>query len=442
MNLLENSQTFLGVLLTLNVLCIFYEKHNQESSNFILRMLHDLKQKLSDRIQNLLIESDKTKKEFFDSDDYKSVEKLCSDMTKSQQIRDEANALRMSASLGLYAQSSKITETEARIDYIEHSNEQIRGPFYSLIFGVVIFVIDEIFHFEGTLSPYLLFGTYVFTILSSVYWLIIWITFFVHTSKPPHKMTGRGAILEWIDRKLGVIWGSIAKFILCGIIYTIVLIYVPIDEFPVWLQTLIIGGAFTIPITLIGVWRMVACPVKGNYSLIHVSGHLIGFILFSILIGGITACLGLHNVSNSLFFLNNRLLTLIIVIFVLLVGLVLPFVLPYVKYQTLYNINESEIKRDKENTFEIIKDFETQFSSFCVRIIKEEQKHPDPKSETKALVKIPETTAVAIDWTAYIKEYEGTPNRPSIETYCRRKNIDQGVFRALRNKYLHPARKK
>lgn len=435
MNLLENSQTFLGVLLTLNVLCIFYERSN----NFIIRTLSEQREKKSKRVQRLVDKSIEIKEAFFCSDDYKSVERLCYATNKSQQVRDKANDLKLSASIGLGKQSTDITETETKIDRIEHSNEQIRGPFYSLLFGIVVFMIDEIFHFEGTLSPYLLFGTYVFTILSYAYWMVMWITFFIHTSHEESECnTHKSRLLTWIDNHLKIGFGSAVKFIICGILYSLVLDYIDINSMSVELQTLIIGIAFTLPILLIGIWRMIECNVKGSYSIIHTSGHLVGFLIFSALIATITYLFGLHNVSNTIFFQNNRLLNLLIITFVLLNGLVLPFVFPYIKYHFLYEHQIKELKRDQEATLNTIESFKNQFKEFCAEIVNEEQNHQDSKNSSTGEVKTPEVTAVQIDWTAYIKEYEETPNRPSIDTFCRNKKIDAALFRSLRNKHLHP----
>ena len=77
-NLLGSTQTFIGVLLTLNVLCIFLDKSN----NFIFALLEDQ----NDRFVKRLIQcQDKIKKEieaFKNSDDYKVFQDIMQSLGK------------------------------------------------------------------------------------------------------------------------------------------------------------------------------------------------------------------------------------------------------------------------------------------------------------------------------------------------------------------------
>ncbi|MDE7431240.1 MAG: hypothetical protein K2N34_04920 [Lachnospiraceae bacterium] len=66
LNLLNNSQTVIGVLLTLNVLCIFFDK----GSNFIINLLDSQTKRFIERLKKLEEGIDSAVQEFKNSDSY------------------------------------------------------------------------------------------------------------------------------------------------------------------------------------------------------------------------------------------------------------------------------------------------------------------------------------------------------------------------------------
>ena len=78
MEFLDGSQTFLGVLLTFNVLCLFAEK----DSNFIFRALQKLKDAFKADLGRLQKVIDSEKVEFKNTPDYKKVEEISSSNEK------------------------------------------------------------------------------------------------------------------------------------------------------------------------------------------------------------------------------------------------------------------------------------------------------------------------------------------------------------------------
>lgn len=357
MGFLNNSATFLGVLLTLNVLCIFYNP----KGNFILGTLIAQKDRFKLRLSNLENGLKKIQKSFLDSNNYKSVAKLASGKSPSAQA---AYALQYKSSGKINEFKIDISSFYGDMDKVENSNEQFVAPLFSLFFGLLVFICDEFIDYRPSWLPNIIFSLGIFTAISIAYWCIMWITFIFRskTDEPIEQKT------IWIDERLGIFGGSILKYVFCGIIYGIVINYFSINSH----DSLFILMSAIIPISIIGLIRYKFCQVKGNYSYLHILGHLMGFVLFSILITFISLQSSHPEITNLGVSFDIEELKIVIIFFIMFNGVVFPLIFPYAKYCWYFFTARNQLRRLKRNMEQSIKQFEIDFTEFCIQKVNSE----------------------------------------------------------------------
>lgn len=364
MGFLNNSATFLGVLLTLNVLCIFYNP----KGNFILGTLINQKDRFKKRLSNLENKLRKIQKSFLESDNYKSVVKIASGNSSSAQ---EAYALQ-------YKSSSKINEFQidissfyGKMDTVEYSNEQFVSPLFSLFFGLLVFICDEFITYKPTWFTIIIFFLYIFTAISIAYWSFLWIAFFLRNNTTEESVNQK---TTWIDENLGIFFGSLLKYFFCGITYSSIINYLPFYSYSERYTSFIILLAAIGPITLIGLIRLIYCQVKGNYSYLHILGHLLGFVLFAIIITLISIQSNHSELTEMGVLFNLDVLKIVIILFIMFNGVVFPLIFPYAKYCWYFFLARNQLRWLKKNVKKTIKQFNIDFTNFCIQKVNRDAK--------------------------------------------------------------------
>lgn len=363
-SLLGNSQTFVGVILTLEVLCIFLDTE----SNFINRLLSSINRKFIDQLKALEHVIEVKIVEFQNSGEYQKVSEICNgNSADDTEITSKAQALEYDTSLGIFSYQSDISDSYEPIDAIAKYREQVLSPVYCLCFGLIIFLIDEITNLTGSVDSRLIFGTFVFTILSSIYLLSIWATFIYH-SRTAHAVSGDTNWWNILDQKFGVVFLGIVKAVICGIIYCVALICLPWDMMNAWGKTFFNILSFSMPIVMLGIIRISCCKVKGYYSYLHTIGHLISIAAFSIMIAIIYQLIGTHHNIQYGLLTNIESLRFSIVVFLCLFGVICPFLLPYFRCSQEFKKKRKAIAvSDKEISAEI-EAFPAKYERFCSAI--------------------------------------------------------------------------
>lgn len=171
---LGTNGTFLGVILTLNVLCLFYEKSN--SSNFILRILLEQWGKFKDSLDSLQKSITKDLLRFQSGEKYQTISNITSgkETCTDDGLYQFALQLQFRFDNAIQNLKTDLTDCIMKMDRIESSNEQLRAPFFTLLFGLTIFSIDLISSWSGTEGEKLILPcVWIFTLLSIVYWAAI-----------------------------------------------------------------------------------------------------------------------------------------------------------------------------------------------------------------------------------------------------------------------------
>ena len=387
-NFLDSSQTFLGVLLTLNVLCIFAFKNDSENdsenvseineNNFILRFLHYYKEKFRKeliKLENLVKKETETLRE---SSDYRKLKAISNGNDKfDADIKTEAMLLDVKYSLYLTNSNSIVTDGYVELNSIEASNEQQRAPLFTLAFGLVFFFVDELVNLyqEDIYADSIMFGWW-FLIISSIYWFVIWIFFLCRKNFVGIEVM-RKSFWNSIDKHVNPILGGLIKIVVCLAIFFFSILWIPgISDFT--FCVILVG---LMPISIIGFWREWFCCVKGRYSLTHTMGHLISFGLYAIAItsiiitisnisGNSNVVIVFNNISKLGIFSNIKALRFGIICFSLLNGLILPFVIPYIKLRVRFYFESKKINRGLEDLIRNKEGLSEELGELCKKLVK------------------------------------------------------------------------
>lgn len=365
LDLLNGSQTFIGVLLTLNVLCIFFDK----GSNFIINLLDTQTKKFIDRLKQLEKGIEKAVDQFRTSQDYKDIPKIiAADSKYPLDVKREAQQLDYRTNVKILSYSVTVSESYPPIDAIKNYREQVLAPIFCLIYGIIIFMLDEIGKFFALPSELYVFSVFIFTILSCEYWIIIWVTFLVHSSKP-HQADKSESWLQKMDDKIGVFFCGVIKMILSGGVFVVLLKYIPwtLVSIP-FLKALLCLLAFLLPISVFGGLRIYNCNLKGYYSYMHVIGHVLSFEVYSVIAAILFNLINPFEAADLSFLVEVKWMRLTIVTFLMLNGLITPFLLPYIRYSQEYRKKKKEIKKTEAEIIDEIQSFSVGYSKICQRV--------------------------------------------------------------------------
>lgn len=365
LKILGNSQTFVGVLLTLNVLCIFLDRNN----NFIHALLQFSVERFKTHL--LLLEKNLQKKinDFKGQAYYGKIKKLANSKSKkvAAEKKKEAQGLYFYMEKNIVGVKVTVSEKILEMESVGDYSEQVLGPLYCMGFAVILFMLDEICRFFPPTSVYPIFGINVITMLSSAYWLMIWITFFVHSKSIHEKSEADNWILR-MDNKISKFGTAVVEMILCLVIYWLCLRFLPWNLMNSWGRVVLNIVAFILPITLIGLWRMCLSGNKGYFSYLHVLGHLVVIVMYAL---GITIIFALfQNIQESTetFMFNLDWMRLLSVTFLLCNGLLLPFIGPLIVCYIKFRKEKREREDNLNNIDKSIDSSIQQYNTLCQNI--------------------------------------------------------------------------
>lgn len=381
---LGSSQTFLGVLLTLFVLCIFYEGRNKVSSdddiindeiggnNFLSRIIHREISRIRLNFKEASDALDEQKKQLGNDKNVKLLMKLIdSNEAKNSELKEKAKAIVFGYKFDISQISfSWISKENEFLEDIETSNEQFRAPFYCFLFGILLFCIDEIWtSFSGdsefAQKIHLLLSLFVLyaSIISFGYWVFIWSG---NRRKNGNVKTNRWLINGWVDKITKFSW-LIAGIIIIAIYWTFLCLLsntkgrlsffeICIEDFTFFISL----SAFILPFVL-GFIRYWQCIVRGRYSYLHILGHFLAITIYSIGISvGLTSFPvfdALHN-DFLLKISNTELVKEIAILFVLVNGLLFPFLFPLTSGMIVARRTSRKIKDAIERITHLKEQFE------------------------------------------------------------------------------------
>lgn len=366
---LGGSQTFIGILASLIVLCVILDK-----SNFIHSILDEIGKRIDEEIKSL------DKAVGFDvindvpaNSDYKLLQRYINELRVEAKTRPECKQLLISAmamDMKLQATfdqlksgySSKFLKpAHDLIEKIQRSKEQVIAPLYALLFCLTVFICDEIVVGVAGTSDFVVSFLTIFVAFSGIFWLMMWKIFFrdirIETEEGSSQKT-KVFVSRWIRWK----WMCFAFpmfYATCLFLSTFISI--------IWAKCLI---SFTIGIPIcVMAWLKAKSHYEfGFYTYEYVFKHFGGLFLISFLFAVVTTggCALSDDVSSVCFTYEDFVaLKITVILFVLISGLLFPFLMPYYGFKRVLNIVKDEVKSSKQSMERELSSIKEELKEFC-----------------------------------------------------------------------------
>lgn len=366
---LGSSQTFLGVLISLFVLCMVLN-----DGNFLYNILVEIKSRIYKEIDDL----DKELKfeDINDSSDYKLLirhinEKETSVIPEDQLILSNAIGLKMKvisqfASLKSRYSGSLLKPASNTMDRIEESKEQLIAPLYALLSCIMIFICDELIVGLPQYNYWITSYMSIFILISTVYWSVLWITYYSDINISGKKSCLKEKIQlchDTIGKKIK--W----KYTLCVPIIYIIFSFVALTINRVIFQQIVLFGlGLVLPIIVLSILKIRKHHEYQEYTYESCIKHFIGFSIMSIIITLTSLFLGKYIDGISLLFIYLEDFTLfkyMIFIFILFEGLILPFLVPYLGFHKVLRSFKSSVEENKAQYDTGVMDIEKELNKYC-----------------------------------------------------------------------------
>lgn len=375
---LGGSQTFIGILASLIVLCVILDK-----SNFIHSILDEIGKRIDEEIKNL----DSTVgieviNDVPENSDYKLLHYYIDGLNKKKDKDPEAKrsfnkAVAMDMKLQATFDQLKsgyspklLKPAHDLIEKIQDSKEQVIAPLYALLFCLAIFICDEIVVGIASASNFVVSFLTILTIFSFLFWIMMWWIFHrdirIVTESASSPTTGQNKnsfMYKFIKWK----W----MYLVLPVFYAFCLFistFVPIVWIK-WLIAFLVG--FILPIYCIASMRAKDHHVFGFYTYEYIFKHFVGLLLMSLLIAAVTivGCVLSEDISSACFtFENFVVLKISVISFIFISGLLLPFLMPYYGFKRVLNIVEREVIDGKKNMIEELASAKKELNDYCNNI--------------------------------------------------------------------------
>lgn len=348
--LLGNSQTFIGVLATIVILCVV-----TGSGNFLFSILIGIAdialKKIKQFKDNLEGYSDTLK----NGPCYKEFLKRLEQIKKSacsEDLTHKANQYSVLCDISISEFTNKFNSTflvpfERRIIDIKESKEQTFAPL--LVFGycIVVFICDEIVAWCPAAFPYVLIIIKFFTILSFLFLSCIWYKFYIEFCSESNIAKENSATHIKISMK-NIFFYFFIKFFFPFLLILISLYFIAyFIDIPVALIKILIVIGTVIPFCFLGRKQIKIRTLCGKYSHSFLLWHFCIIFAISLIYTLMVVILSYYLITAELLDSSQPYkIQMLIIIFVLLFGIILPFLVPYLSYR--------KIEEQVENNYKIL----------------------------------------------------------------------------------------
>lgn len=349
---LRESQTFVGVLISILTLCILME--SKDNSNIIKRLIKYATDRRIKRINSLIKfhsepqdvsakENDNTRREA-----YKDRGCLSSFLRYAEKS-DKLLAEKKFVEEGVYLQSMATVEQLCVITIDESDRQRVKqltgnlskrylpamASFYSLLYGLIIFLCDEIAILWGARTKdFIVSFTAGITSLSIAFWLVLWIAF-LFTNRL-NGYSGEGDRNDTYLKRFAFLVdpGKFWRFILTGMLLFVTSIFISaFAPAAAGQRTIVYVIGVFLPVSALCISML--GNAKGVYGRSHesVAMHLMGFTLLCLLWTAIIFICDYTRpdtwqIKIGYTLNEEKILRFVSEIFILLNGLVLPYAVP------------------------------------------------------------------------------------------------------------------
>lgn len=372
-SLLGGSQTFLGIIATLTILCIL---HND--GNFITKMLSLVYDRIKKEIGEL---SKKVKVAQSDSTEWKLLMLFLSN-DKQDELHEEGARVMRDINSRIDEKSIEYMGLEVTnkpfLDHVSTCSEHIMAPFYSFLYCLLVFIYDEVLRSGIPGKDWILSSLAIFTFFSFVLWTLVWTHFFRSNSVDYQHIQRPKKICDFLKKcssfvgELGNIGASGVRIMVCVFFLLLALgvigFFTGLSE---WGAKAVLVMALLLPGLFIGFAKYLAKEGKPEYTHVVIASHIfiawVVSMVFAFLIHGTVDYF--PHLEGCLFEYDSlMLLKFFILFFALMNGIIFPFLFPYTSYMALYGDVKRKVALAKEDVAKMHEENNQKLKEFCEKI--------------------------------------------------------------------------
>ena len=372
-SLLGGSQTFLGIIATLTILCIL---HND--GNFITKMLSLVYDRIKKEIGEL---SKKVKVAQSDSTEWKLLMLFLSN-DKQDELHEEGARVMRDINSRIDEKSIEYMGLEVTnkpfLDHVSTCSEHIMAPFYSFLYCLLVFIYDEVLRSGIPGKDWILSSLAIFTFFSFVLWTLVWTHFFRSNSVGYQHIQRPKKICDFLKKcssfvgELGNIGASGVRIMVCVFFLLLALgvigFFTGLSE---WGAKAVLVMALLLPGLFIGFAKYLAKEGKPEYTHVVIASHIfiawVVSMVFAFLIHGTVDYF--PHLEGCLFEYDSlMLLKFFILFFALMNGIIFPFLFPYISYMALYGDVKRKVALVKEDVAKMHEENNQKLKEFCEKI--------------------------------------------------------------------------
>lgn len=372
-SLLGGSQTFLGIIATLTILCIL---HND--GNFITKMLSLVYDRIKKEIGEL---SKKVKVAQSDSTEWKLLMLFLSN-DKQDELHEEGARVMRDINSRIDEKSIEYMGLEVTnkpfLDHVSTCSEHIMAPFYSFLYCLLVFIYDEVLRSGIPGKDWILSSLAIFTFFSFVLWTLVWTHFFRSNSVGYQHIQRPKKICDFLKKcssfvgELGNIGASGVRIMVCVFFLLLALgvigFFTGLSE---WGAKAVLVMALLLPGLFIGFAKYLAKEGKPEYTHVVIASHIfiawVVSMVFAFLIHGTVDYF--PHLEGCLFEYDSlMLLKFFILFFALMNGIIFPFLFPYISYMALYGDVKRKVALAKEDVAKMYEENNQKLKEFCEKI--------------------------------------------------------------------------
>lgn len=344
MELLDKSQTFIGVLATIVVLCIIGD--SSFICNIFSGIINSTEEKINDLKEHLISISSEIRQSAEFAKFKSEVDNLVDKYNLSQASIKALNSkieyeLRINAYTNKYS-SLYFLPIYKKIDEIKDSQEQTLVPLYIFAYCILVFISDEICRWQPLFGDVII-GMLSFSMLvSTVFILFLWIKFLKECN--PKKWLNNIKPNTPTQNRVGItnrMKNCIKRFFICIFIFCISWLIAILCHtlFPnvsckiLWWSIVLFN---LIVFIIIGYRHHSISPHFGQYRHSFLLIHFVLIILLSLCFS-ILFLPSIHGHDIRLTYENLYLLRFIIGCFIIIIGIVFPFLFLYIANRNVYH---------------------------------------------------------------------------------------------------------
>lgn len=377
MEFLGYSQTFIGVLTSLVVLCVIVN-----TSNFIHEILEKIGNKIDKEIDtldhtiNIEAAYDKNVKV---KAPYKLLQQFIkgSGMGEKRTLEEQDILYREALLLDMMLKASfdnfkseyspkLIKPARVLITAVKDTKEQVISPLYVLLYCILVFICDELVYNIPTIESFVVTFITAFTILSFSFWGLIWTSFMTSIQIDFGKMGEKRSEkeicmcdhLKWVNTSFYIILSCIISLVISKFL-------IPMD-LVVFKKILFYGIGLFAPIIVVATLKIRSRFGLKEYLYMFVFDHFFCLLFLSLVVSGIIVY---ENALQICFIYENFVvIKFMIISFIIINGLLLPFIIPFKGFYRVLNRVKKEIAEIQTKLDDELKDITKQLDEFCYKI--------------------------------------------------------------------------